>query len=1347
MLCVRPPLTKKPARGFAWACAACSRAQERKLEARNTPIIGEKALEPEDEIVEEEEEDANALPPSTTGRSSPATADEKVTHPRPATAEQTAQARMWPYRYLGIHCRVEDALDYDDRIYPRASSRLGPRHQATVNNWEGHAIEYVKPPEKKKISKSGGSRSNGKQSKEAAAALEAERLERLNRPKWVLDAPPGWIQRGEDEPVSVDGKQIRTAQLLFKMPEPGQIPVSNRGEEDAPGSEMSLEEREKFIDDYMERARAIFPSKGLPTYSTNFLDKALEYLYSESFNADAALAKLKRVDIYKDLHEPQLSPEQVKRFEEGVAKYGSELLQVRRHVGNIQHRHIVRYYYMWKKTPKGRQIWGNYEGRRGKKEAKRTDSSTAKLVDDVADDHDDSAFDNDKAVEKKRGFQCKFCSTRTSPQWRRAPGVAPGTSVPADSSKRGDKGNQLCVALCLRCALLWRKYGIQWENVEEIAKKIGAGGNKAWRRRMEEEMLAQLLVSEETPTPMSSSAAATAASIGVNVPSATSSDAALEPAKKRARTTEKDGHSGSAHTSVEPAPKKKPAEKPAAPAPDPIDPDPPRAKTLPCAVCNQMDPMGDARVSCRDCRMTVHKSCYGVNPARICTKWLCDMCLNDRNPMLSTCYECVLCPVTWTEHELMEPPRTSNKKSKTDRDREKERLEKEMVQEAIKLYRQRQEAAGKPIGPREPLKRTVGNNWVHVLCAIWNPETRFGEAKDFEPVEGFELIPPDRYRETCKICKTTRGSCVPCQFSGCTAQFHVGCAFHAGYTFGFDIVPVKSTRRDTVSTIKLGEEAGAATAAIWCPNHTVPTIIHEMTEPTEKGLIAMQLYAQTYKQADLTLTGTVRRAALVQQIVGAVHTQPSTSSSTNRRASTTNGTVPKSSPPPGEGFDDANPISEVPGTVASQSPDSEGSKQCVSCSATVSPRWWPTTGMAPVGPGLTNGAHISNGVISGDMPSNRFQSAPPPPVNSSHIHARSQSQGSVSKINGDYNAMNVRPSTSSFAGEGMSGMPSVSPTAYECHKCHIKKPTQPSPERVAEPYSQSQRGPLLPAPRLTEQPQHSQPHPYGPPPASHLASQPSVLHRPIGPGPPQHASEWYPSYDQRPPGDPNYRHAMGANGPLPPQPNGYQPPAGYRGPPPPPVAAYPAMHTVGHVPPPPSAAPASAPSHASPRAVPAGPPPHAVPHPPPHPAHFPGAGPPPPPHAYTAHQSPYAPVGNPSPLTSHTSLPRHYGPSASPPDMHANLVRPSQPHSLSGGPPHPPPPPPRGYGRDIERGYGPPVHSPLISRGSVDPQLPSTPSKVEDAARPSSSGRYGGTSGSGAGTGASASPSLKNLLS
>ena len=142
MNCVRPPLLKKPARGFGWSCGPCSRKQEKKLEARNTPIVGEKAIEKEEEFIDEEEDD-HAVDTKDDG--SPRDEEPPNSGPRPPTAEQIAQAKLWPYRYLGNHCRVEDALDYDDRIYPRAASRLGRKHQANVQAWHGHHVEYEKP--------------------------------------------------------------------------------------------------------------------------------------------------------------------------------------------------------------------------------------------------------------------------------------------------------------------------------------------------------------------------------------------------------------------------------------------------------------------------------------------------------------------------------------------------------------------------------------------------------------------------------------------------------------------------------------------------------------------------------------------------------------------------------------------------------------------------------------------------------------------------------------------------------------------------------------------------------------------------------------------------------------------------------------------------------------------------------------------------------------------------------------------------------------------------------------------------------------------------------------------------
>jgi hypothetical protein len=70
------------------------------------------------------------------------------------------------------------------------------------------------------------------------------------------------------------------------------------------------------------------------------------------------------------------------------------------------------------------------------------------------------------------------------------------------------------------------------------------------------------------------------------------------------------------------------------PAPPPV-PEIPKPKTLPCAICREMAPLGDQHLSCKECRLTVHRSCYGVIDNRASNKWTCDMCLNDKNPQLS----------------------------------------------------------------------------------------------------------------------------------------------------------------------------------------------------------------------------------------------------------------------------------------------------------------------------------------------------------------------------------------------------------------------------------------------------------------------------------------------------------------------------------------------------------------------------------------------------------------------------------------------------------------------------------------------------------------------------------------
>ncbi|RMZ81033.1 hypothetical protein DV738_g2462, partial [Chaetothyriales sp. CBS 135597] len=953
MRCVRPPLLKKPARGFAWACAPCSRKQELRMEAQNTPSLAESAAAGDDEPLDEDDDDLAAVHNHDT-RASSVTPESHA----PPTETQVAQANRWPWRYLGVHSRPEDALDYDDRIYPRASSRLGPRHQANVNVWHGRPVELVKSSEiKKKYMKNAGSKKDGKMTKDTLAAIEADKESRLKRPKWVLDEPVGYIARGSDEPVEIKGKKEHTAQLTFKMPDASMVkPLAARYD--------------------------------IEPVSVDFLTKAIEKLQANDYNIEQALVAMQSLSKRADLKMPDLNREEIKRFEEGVQRYGSELHAVCRHVGgNVKESRIVRFYYMWKKTDRGRQIWGNYEGRRSKQESRKVDKDgSGKPVDDVADDADDSAFDSEKASLKKRGFECKFCGTRSSRQWRRAPATAPGTLVPRDATHGNknpkDKSAWLLVALCGRCAYLWRRYAIQYESIEEVARKIAAAGGRASKRKVDEELLRTTLEAHSKsgdliPLHVANEVQKT----GVELPSGIIQTE--EPPKKKSKP-EKETAPAATPEAVVPVEKKKQVEK-AVEAP--LAPEPPRVKIHPCAVCHVIEVPGHELLKCRDCRLHVHGACYGVAdpPSK---PWFCDMCRNDHKLQVSTIYECLLCPVVHTHQELMEPLKVSHKK-KSDREREKERLEREMVQEASRRWRQDQEAAGRPVNPREALKRTAWNNWVHITCALWTKEIKFGNAKLLDDAEGVGFIPRERFEHQCKICrKGADKPTVKCSSSVCNGYFHVGCAHQANYIMGFDVALVKGSRRDSVNIMKLDQETGIVTPGIWCPAHAPTTYVHSIVELTEDGkTTALQKYAEIYKQADTSITGTVRRAA--QFTTNLQSTALAGQPPAQRQASTINGVHLPGTSTPSEYLAHQNlqssPDVSTSDAADAMAVDSEAevrpprrTKKCCTCLVEASPKWWQVPRRGPSLARATSprdrarseaSSHLANGLPPAAAPS------------------------------------------------------------------------------------------------------------------------------------------------------------------------------------------------------------------------------------------------------------------------------------------------------------------------------------------------------------------------------------------
>ncbi|KAK7730381.1 putative PHD type zinc finger protein with BAH domain-containing protein, partial [Cytospora paraplurivora] len=822
---------------------------ERKLEALNAPHLhdrGSHVSAEDEEFLEEEEEEDPAQ--ASTNRTSPIVEEE---HP-PPTAEQIYQASLWPYRYLGMHCKIEDALDYDDRIYPRASSRLGPRHQATVAPWPGRTVEYVKPLE---IKKSG--RKDGRHSKEIQALIEKDKREREQRPKWVQDEPfPGYVPRGEDLP---EDDPNCTSKCLWK-------PAEDERNEPLKDSDGDLIISEAGIDDYMDGARTMTKQLGLPDRCTNLEDVARDLLYKNHYDAEKSLQELAKVDrsVFK---EPELSAAEQKKFEEAVGKFGSELQSVKKYVKTVPHKWIVRYYYKWKKTSQGKKIWGNYSHRKGKKEIKRAQAEASKAADEVADDHDDSAFDTEKAKDKKKQFMCKFCNTKHSRQWRRAPGVTSAV-VTETGSKSKDKGAQYVVALCRRCAELWRRYAIQWEDLEEVARKVAAAGGRAWKRKIDEELLKE-----------------------------------LQAANDRMKLTK--------YSTPEP----------------PVAP--PHAATTTQNQSTVQEPPRKKLKSERDSEPVASDAGSVGGAAAVAASKKKEKEKGQEKEKEKPHYKCVLCTVESTEHDFVEPPKISHKK-KTEKERERERLEKEMAVKAADFYRKRQEDLGRPVNPREPLKRTADNNWVHVTCAVFHPEVRFGNAKALEPSEGIPSIPRSAYQEICKACGKQGGACVACHNPNCRVKVHVECAYQHGYTLGFDITPVKGSRRDQHSIVSIGGESGTMTAAVWCKDHVPKTSIHRVQDVVdESGINALQLYVRNFKQADLTLTGCARKAYLIPAAARTTSTAAVTTPA-NRRTSTT--TIPAT----------ASPV-QVNGAPREELPEimqPEG-KICCTCGTYVSPKWHP----------------------------------------------------------------------------------------------------------------------------------------------------------------------------------------------------------------------------------------------------------------------------------------------------------------------------------------------------------------------------------------------------------------------
>ncbi|KAF8475395.1 PHD-zinc-finger like domain-containing protein [Russula ochroleuca] len=138
-----------------------------------------------------------------------------------------------------------------------------------------------------------------------------------------------------------------------------------------------------------------------------------------------------------------------------------------------------------------------------------------------------------------------------------------------------------------------------------------------------------------------------------------------------------------------------------------------------CAICDDSEGENtNAIVFCDGCNLAVHQDCYGV-PYIPEGQWLCRKCtVSPENPV-----SCFLCP-----------------------------------------------------NEGGAFKQTVHGEWVHLLCAIWIPETRVANEVFMEPITGVERISKQRWKLKCSVCDIREGACIQCSKNSCFLAYHVTCA-------------------------------------------------------------------------------------------------------------------------------------------------------------------------------------------------------------------------------------------------------------------------------------------------------------------------------------------------------------------------------------------------------------------------------------------------------------------------------------------------------------------------------------------------------------------------------------------
>ncbi|EAZ63686.2 putative PHD type zinc finger protein with BAH domain-containing protein [Scheffersomyces stipitis CBS 6054] len=857
MLCLDPPLLKRPSRGFSWSCAACTKRHDieyhkkkmlmlshdnkssnasqltKELDALKSAIIEDTESTPGGE----DDETQIILPKFET------MAIDFLLNDADLTLEQRRLKEEWPMRYLGMHARLEDGVDIDDRSpYPRASTRLGAKHQATnIPEFYDHPIEYydVDKPNSKKVKSNG--KKNNHDNKEPMEKLvvpdEYKDLSPKEYPQWLQPRPKGYVERGVD-----DGEGM-TCTLLWKS------------------SDVDVENNFEKLDSYIQRCEPIATRLNMLSTSPNFMDSVVNAYMRYDGDVDRAYDEIMKL-TRKTLKEPTFTKEEVKRFESGVKEFGSELYPV---FGDSVIALCFRCAKLWRRYAVVWEDPNEVEKKNTKTsgwkkkvepelisdsvailEEAETQGATLSYAFDYESESSLTAAVFERSVTPSGKVEQKIITkkkvkpeyvnavkeekeeTKTMNKKRKTSTATSTTSKNPKTANGKTSKTASAVSKSRSKEKPETETKIKAENEgDEALDEKPTKGVKSRKRKQEtiESNLVEkeVLISQQTTKKQRKHANSMASkifnpifSVDYNPPASTLttkidkklypnlSKNSLENIIKNYRTRQL--LDLTSQLQVLTVPHLTSVELPF------------QTHDRKCCVCREHDTAENSKLEmliCSNCGVNIHSSCAGIaipeGAQKPVKQWLCEPCVNDLKPFNSTVYSCSMCLAKESNYELS--------------------------------------MLGSPLVRPDFLKPIYeSGKWCHLLCAIFNhdlisfrPSTTTSnsskriikeDVSDMRAmvdaiysgihIESVSKVFIQNYRSTCGICQSRNGSMVKCDLCDDNIKYHLTCAQDTpNFKLGFKLVAPVNEKDHQI--VKVGNVVGKLKPILVCPKHDQST--------------------------------------------------------------------------------------------------------------------------------------------------------------------------------------------------------------------------------------------------------------------------------------------------------------------------------------------------------------------------------------------------------------------------------------------------------------------------------------------------------------------------------------------